>query len=511
MQKRRLLINALMAAVQVVVVGASFVVLYGFVERTLGIALFGVWALVLATTSASGVANLGLGNSAVKFVSMYLARDDEVRVVHIIQTTVLTLGVIMGIVLVALYPLWTYLIEAALQAKTPELIDEALTVLPYALVSLWLTSTAGAVLSCLDGYQRVDLRSGLLAGMALVYLGLVFVLVPVHGLVGLAMAQVAQAALLLVLAWVVLRHLVPALPLLPYRWHRDVFKEILGYSLSFQAISVTKLAFEPLTKFLVTFFGGATVTGYFEFAYRMVMQLRALIVTAHQAIVPTIADLQERQPDLIRDLYAKSFRLLVFIVVLLLPFCIVATPLISRLWLGSYAPPFVLFATLLFVGWFLNMLSNPAYFAYLGIGRLRWNVMGHLVTGVLNAGLGTLLGWQYGGTGVVVGFVIGLLVGNLITAVAYQHEYQIRLSDLWQKESLVLGFAALAGLALGWYVYVRFEGSWPLVVLLVAVPLCYLAVVVVPLWLHPVRPQVQSWLTTILLRQVTSPQMPGEQ
>ena len=66
--KRRLLINALMAVMQVVVIGGSFVVLYAFVERTLGIALFGVWALVLATTSASGIANLGLGNSAVKFV-----------------------------------------------------------------------------------------------------------------------------------------------------------------------------------------------------------------------------------------------------------------------------------------------------------------------------------------------------------------------------------------------------------------------------------------------------------
>lgn len=504
MQKRRLLINALMAVVQVIVVGGSFVVLYGFVERVLGIERFGVWALVLATTTASSLANMGLGNSAVKFVSMYLARDDQERVVAIVQTATISLGVIMAVVLVALYPLWVYLIEAALQAKTPELIDEALAVLPYALASLWLTSTASVVLSCLDGYQRVDLRSGLLAVIALVYLGLAFVLVPARGLVGLAVAQVVQAALLLVLAWFLLRRLQPALPFLPYRWHRDVFKEILGYSLSFQAIAVTRLAFEPLTKFLVTFFGGAAVTGYFEFAYRMVMQLRALIVTAHQAIVPTIADLQERQPDLIRDLYARSFRLLVFIVVLLLPFFIVATPLVSRWWLGEYAPPFILFSILLFTGWFLNMLSNPAYFAYLGIGRLRWNVAGHAVTGVLNAGLGLLLGWQYGGTGVVVGFVVGLLVGNLITAIAYQHEYHIRLSDLWEKESFLLGLAALAGMALGWYVYVRFEASWSLLVLTMIVPLCFLVLVAVPVWLHPARYQVQVWITKILFQRASS-------
>lgn len=508
MQKRRLLINALMSVVQVVAVGGSFVVLYGFVERTLGIALFGVWALVLATTSASSIANLGISNSAVKFVSMYLARDDRVYVAHIVQTAVLSLGAVMGVVLVALYPLWVSLIQAALQATSPELIDDALEVLPYALVSLWLTSTAGVVLSCLDGFHRVDLRSGLLAVMAVLYLGLAFLLVPLYGLLGLAIAQVVQAALLLVMAWVFLHRLLPRLPWLPIRWHRGAFKEMIGYSLSFQVISVSYLLFEPLTKFLVTYFGGPAVTGYFEFAYRMVVQLRALIVTAHQALVPTIADLQERQPALIRDIYAKSFRLLVYLILIALPFCLVMTPLISRLWLGAYEPLFVLFASMLFVGWFLNMLSNPAYFAYLGIGRLRWNVVGHLVTGVLNAGLGALLGWQLGGTGVVVGFVVALLLGSLITALAYQKEYHIRLADLWQRESLWLAVAALVGMALALYLYSRIEAIWPFVVVLIVVPVSYLVIVVVPLWKHPVRHQLQVWVTDILLRRA-SPSQPA--
>lgn len=497
-RKRQLLINAITSVVQVVVTGGSFLVLYRFVKDTLGIEYFGVWSLVLATTSVSSIANLGLATSAVKFVSMHLAREREDRVVGIVQTAVISLGIFLALVLVALYPLLAKIVEAPLD---PALLPAALSILPYALVSFWLNASAGVLQGCLDGYQRIDLRSALLTVGSLTYLLLAFILVPQRGLVGLAQAQVLQAGLLLAGSWLLLKHLLPALPVLPYRWSKDAFKEMLGYSLNLQIISASKLLFEPLTKILVMNFGGAAVAGYFEFAYRMVFQLRALIVTAHQAIVPTIADLQERQPALVKELYKTSFRLVLYLILGVLPFFIALTPLISRLWIGSYETTFVTFAVLIFIGWFLNMLSNPAYFAYLGIGTLRWNVIGHLVIGLLNGGLGLLLGWLYGGIGVVAGFVIALLVGSLTIALAYQREYRIRCSALVQRQSILLGGAGLAGLALALLVHERAQNSWSLFGLAVIVLGSYAVVVIVPLWIHPVRHQLQSWFTDLLFRR----------
>ena len=93
-----------------------------------------------------------------------------------------------------------------------------------------------------------------------------------------------------------------------------------------------------------------------------------------------------------------------------LPLLVGLTPLVSRLWLGAYVPVFVTFAMLLFAGWFLNLAANPAYFANMGTGELRWNVISHVTNGVLNLGFGVLLGMLFGGVGVVVGLEHGRLV-----------------------------------------------------------------------------------------------------
>ena len=378
-----------------------------------------------------------------KFVAQHLARGDRAHVRRVVQTSVLTVGAFLGLVLLGFYPLlgWglAFLIEPA--AKVPA----ALAVLPYALVSFWLLSAASVLQSCLDGLHRIDLRCLLSMAGSVAYLLFVFWLVPERGLIGLAQAQVAQSALLLVGAWAVTKRLLPGLPLVPWRWDPGAFREMLAYSLNFQLISFSRLLFEPVTKSLLSKFGGVGVLAYFEMAHKMVLQLRALVVAAHRAVVPAIADLQERDAARVRSIYATSFRLLLYLILPSLPFLVAMTPTISRLYVGFYEPHFVLFADVLFVGWFLNMLVNPAYFANMGTGTLRPNVWGHVTIGVLNGALGGLLGWLFGSVGVVVGFVVALLAGSALIAALYHRAHDVRLGELAGRASLLLGLAGLAG------------------------------------------------------------------
>ena len=403
-RKRQLTINSLAAAAQVVITGVVFFFLYRFVEQSIGIDRFGIWSLVLIAATVSSLANLGLGSSVVKFVSMYLARNDAQRAALVVQTALLTLALVLAVVLCALYPaaVWALSIVPDL-AAAPALLEEAYAILPYAFLSFWMLSVAGVALGTIDGHQRIDLRSGIQVCGTLAYFIAALAFVPRHELLGLAWAHIAQAVLLLTVSWFTAYRLLPTLPPLPWRWRRGVLKEILGYSVNFQIMAILWLLFEPLTRWLVSQFGGLGAAGWFEFANRMVFQLRALIVAAHQSVVPAIADLVERQASKLREVYEVSMRVILYMVLLSLPLLIAATPLVSNLWLGRPEPVFILFSALLFVGWFLNLLSNPAYFAYMGIGTLRWNVAGRMVIGLLNGALGWLLGTLASGTGVIAG------------------------------------------------------------------------------------------------------------
>jgi O-antigen/teichoic acid export membrane protein len=232
----------------------------------------------------------------------------------------------------------------------------------------------------------------------------------------------------------------------------------------------------------------------FEFAQRMVIQLRALLATAHEALVPAISDLYVREPDRMRAVYVKSFRLLLFVLLPTLPLLIAGTPLVSRLWIGSLDPYFVLFADLLFAGWFLNMLANPAYFANVGTGDLRWNVLGHVVIGVVSGSLGLLLGWRLGAPGVVVAAAAGLLVGSYLIAHAYQRRHGIRAADLVDGSTWRLAAACAVGTLILVLAPASLGGTgFEVTGLLIAVG-AYVALVAVPLWRHPMRLEIAGWL-----------------
>lgn len=490
--RRRLLLNTTMSVVQVVVVGVTFIVLYRFVRDALGIAEFGVWALVLTTSSVAHLANLGLTTGTVKFVAQYLAAGDHAHVSRLIQTAVVSVALAVGVVALIGYPIGLVLLARIVEPAIH--VPAAQQILPYGLLSFWLLAVSAVVQSSLDGHHRVYLRNLLLVGGSILYLVLAFLLVPRLGLVGLALAQVAQAAAMLFAGWLTLRGVARALPIFPIRWNRGAFREMLGYSLNMQVISIAQILFVPVTKILLSKFGGIASVGNFEFAYRMVIQLRAIIATAHEALVPALSDLAVRDRTRVRTIYIKSFRLLLFLLIPLLPLLIASTPVVSRLWIGGLDRQFVIFADLLFLGWFLNMLANPAYYGNMGSGELKWNVRGHFVIGVLSPVLGTVLGWYFAAAGVVAGFVIALLTGSVLIALDYHRRFDISLRALVENQTLQLTAVSILAIGVVWlgaHLLGDLPWSLPLRVLL---GVGYLALVAAPVWRHPMRQEVAAWL-----------------
>lgn len=494
-RKRKIFLNASSAALQSLVSGVTLFFLYGFLLQSIGAEDLGVWALVMATTSTASIANLGIATSTIKYIAQYVARDKKDHVSSIIQTSSLSIAIILGCLLPLIFVPLSRLLEGLIEPI--EKIPDALMILPYALVSFWLNSVSGVYQSCIDGFQRVDLRGAILIVATVGYLGLALYLVPLYGLLGLAYAQVIQAGFILITTWVSLKILLPNLPVLPYKWRWATFKEILGYSLNFQVISVSQLLLEPVTKALISKFGGIGTLAYFEMANKMVFQLRALIASAHRALVPTLTDIHEKTPAYLQSIYQQSFKALVFLLLAILPFCIAITPLISKLWIGAYNMDFIVFASLIFAGWFLNLIANPAYFENMGTGHLFWNVTGHLSTGVLNILLGLLLGYYYGSTGIVVGFVCAILTGSLMIVSAYHKKYQIRLSQLIDRSSVWLSLAGTVSLVLSIAAYLQFGQSMPTLLLSVIVMGIFLGLTGLPLWKHPLRYQITTWFRSL--------------
>jgi O-antigen/teichoic acid export membrane protein len=498
MKQRQILINALMSLAQVVVTGITLFVLYRFLLRAIGVEKLGVWSVVLATATIANIANLGISASVVKFVAKYLARSEEEKVLALIQTSTISVGIFIGCGLLAVYPLVGWVLRRVIP---PAHLQDALSILPYALLSLWITIIASIFQAGLDGYQRIDHRSIVLTGGALVFLILCFIMVPVHGLMGLAYAQVINAAILLFGSWFMLRRHITRLPFFPRRWDRKLFREIVGYSINFQIVSILTMLYDPITKALITKFGGLSMAGYYDMASRMLMQVRSLIVSANQVLVPVVADLQETNPAHIRTVYRDSCRLLVYIAFPLYFIIIALSPIISELWIGRYESVFVLFSAMLSIGWLVNSLIAPAYFAYLGTGDLSWNVISHIAIGLLNAGLGFLLGTMYGGIAVVSAWVFSLIIGSCIIFISYHYKNKLPLTDPFPKENIAVFGASILGVFISIALYSFMHGIFAPLILLCTILVLYSATVALPIWRHPMRTRLSLWIHRYLLNE----------
>ncbi len=473
-----------MSAVQVIVAGGALFVLYKVLLKTIGIKQLGIWSVVMATTSVTQLANMGISPGVTRFVAKYAARGEHGTASEVIQTAVVSLGIFMGFVLCVAYPFANW----ALTLLIPhESLQAGQSILPYAFVALWILIMASVFQSGLDGYQRMGLRNVISMAGLLFYLGFCIVLVRSRGLLGIAYATILQNIWLLIVTWYFLKRQEPSFPIWQYKWNKILFKEMVGYGLSFQVISVTTMLCDPVTKALLSKFGGLAAVGYYEMCNRMLQQIRGLLTNAGSALVPAIADLRENAAEKIEGLYLNTYEVFFCISVAVYTLVIMYAPVISQLWIGHYEQNFVTFALLLSIGWFFNVLAVPVYFISLGTGELRWNVISHGSTAVINAVGGLLLGRKFGASGVVVAWVVSLIVGSAIMTVCYHVRYEISLLKLMPRSSIGLLAVCLIGVAITHLVLPPAPISVHGFVTNGLACALLTAVIAVLLWLHPSR------------------------
>lgn len=490
MEKKQILLNALTTLVQVVGTAGALFFLYRFLIRTIGIERLGIWSLVLATTSVVTLANQGFSTSIVKFVAKYVAKQQAEDVSALVQTALLSIGIGLAVISIGLYPAARWILRIVLPHAY---LAEAAAILPYALASLWINLLAGIVQAGLAGHELITHRNYVVLGSSVGYLVLAWLFVPPFGLLGLAYSQTIVAAGGFLIAWVLLRRCIPLLPFIPRRWSLALFREMANYGLQFQLITISQAVREPATKALLAKFGGLAMTGFYDMAMRWVITFRELIVQANQVLVPTVASLQERDPKSVPVIYRESYRLIFFLAVPTFAFLTAMAPVVSRIWLGHYEPLFVRFVGLLAVGWLVNILSNPAYVVDVGTGKLKWVSIGCGVTAILNISIGFVAGKYLGGDAVVVSSVGCLILGYAIVLASYHLTNRVPFAALWPNKSAGILASSLVA-ALIFLPLFRASARFRLFPFPIAASLALIALLFVPMWIHPMRKRLMDWV-----------------
>ena len=444
-----LLRNAVSAVAETATIGISTFLLYYYAVAHLGVKAIGAWSLAAATASVSRIADVGVGNALMRFVPAALARDRKDEAIAQIETAFATIGALYLVVLLLGEPLMVFTLKATVEAAELPLL---LAILPFVLLSFWLSNVGLVFLCALAGVHRYDQRS--IASMvgAVVWLVAAVALIPHFGIMGLVGSQVIQSGVVLLLAWILLRqHL--AVGLLPLRFSYAQLRTMLAFGAKLQIASISGLLFEPTTRVILSSWGGLTDVGYYEMASRMVMQVRSLLVSAVQASTPALADLHERDQSTAFQAYSKTLQTTWLLTFPMMAAFAAFIPAIGEFWLGYRSDQFVAFALIMAFAWTINLLAAPGFFMGWASGHLYGNLWGSAVVAAANLPLGILFGALWGGVGVVVATALALTAGSIFILVFNDRLFGRMLGTVFSPSLLAAGALSLLGTVVAICVY----------------------------------------------------------
>ena len=414
---KRITINAASAIIQVAFTAVLYFFLYKYLLNAIGIKQLGVWSLILSFSSIANLANFGITSGLVKFVAEYLIEDDKTKVGKLIFTSIITMSILFSIVSLLVFWAAHYFLHLVIDK---EFLDIALVILPFSLVSLSINAVAGVFTSVLEGYQKNYLRNFIYIISGILMYVLVLTLAPTYHLKGVAIAQACQAVFILLIAVILTYRLSPYNRFSHWKWSKNSFNELFNYGYKFQIVSIAQLLYEPTTKILLSKFGGLALLGHYEMATRLVNQFRALLVNANQVVVPVIAEnAVSKSKTEVKEFFRKMNRILLFFTLPSSTLLIVITPIISIIWIGSLNYEFIFAVLVLMLASEINILCGPSYFSCMGEGHLSILIKTHIGMAVVNLILGYVLGWIWGGNGIIIAWGLALSAGSIYLIWSY--------------------------------------------------------------------------------------------
>jgi O-antigen/teichoic acid export membrane protein len=282
------------------------------------------------------------------------------------------------------------------------------------MLSLWLGIITSLIQSAIDACGRMNRRNIALITTNIIYLLLALKLVPIYGLLGLAIAQTAQAIILTIIVWCLIRLELCTLPLIPIHWKLNRFKEIYRFALSMQIASIAGMTVEPITKALISKFGGLEFLAYYEMANQVVGRARGILISGFQALLPVFAGTKQDDVLALRMLYEKSYQKVVALGIPYMCVLILAFPLLSILWIGDENLIFIRMGLLIGITWLIATISIPAYFFCVGTGRGLVIAISQILMAVFTLLFGYLAGSLLGGYGVVIGAMLSFLLASAV-------------------------------------------------------------------------------------------------
>jgi O-antigen/teichoic acid export membrane protein len=368
-------------------------------------------------------------------VSKYNALQDNDGVVSIVETTIITVAFTTAVMLGIIVLVVNYFSNGFFNESELSILS---SILPLVVTAFFVAILGRVHLSVLDGLNQLHHRSYIGIISKLVFIVISILTISRLGLKGLAIANLAQylASFILTSIYIKLYH--KEISIFFPSFKMKYFKEIFKYGFNFQISSIFQAFIDPSVKFYLTSYGGMALVGIFEVAYKYFTQIRQLVVVAVYAMVPTIANRQELNPDKIKSLFLKVLSTLAFTSTALFLLAFSGMPLYLHLIRLESTLTITGFSIIIYAGLLANLIGLAPFIFNVGTGDLKMNTISSGVLALTCSLLAFGLGTVWGGYGVVLGWTIAQCIASSLLLFKYLGKDQRLRKEVLKQGAMIL-------------------------------------------------------------------------
>lgn len=386
---------------------------------TLGLRMFGIWALTGALAQYGGLLDLGVGISLARFIAAH--RDDR----H-------ACGQYMAIGWMATATVTAFLALAAIVGAAP--MAAALHGLSVAEMRVVLLSSA-ALLSCsmisgtlaalpIGRNRMVKPNIGNALGAGVNFIFSVGSLALGAGLPGYAIANAAAGVVTVgIMAGIVLGS--EGRP--PLSWpHSGTLATFMSFSVKNQLVRLMNLVNYQTDKIVIALAVGPAAAGGYELANRVAIAVREIGVYASSAISIDLTTTMARSGiDRVRARYGRLTEVTASLGLPPVLLAMATAPLLLSAWLSHTPPSSVLVLVSLCAAYLLSVPTATGYGIAVAAGDPGIVAYTSVATAVANIALTVALAPIFGLRGILAGTVLALTGGAIAQVVLVQHRLKL--------------------------------------------------------------------------------------
>jgi O-antigen/teichoic acid export membrane protein len=369
--------NTVWLIVLSVVVALSQFIVYALINKYLGKEMLGVWSLVVAATSIGQISSFGFSNSMVRYLPEMFLNNKKEEIGKMIGTANFSNYFLTLPILILLYfPAMKY----AGNLLNPQQLLNFKSIIPVSMVALFLNNLFSVYSYMIDSMQKYYLRSFVQIAGSIIFLLVSILLLPEYGLLGVALAFLIQNLLQFIIILAMVYKLKVLQYIYPVSFHKKSFQLISSFGLKSQFISILVIFFDPLVKFFITKNMGLAATGNYEISNKIVIQVRNLLVSTNQVIIPKIVLHKNlgTENSYFNEISNKNVLFSVTAGMLNL----IVAPFAVYFFSGQKDTNLMQCIIILNIGWVCNMITSVHYYSSIGLDKIGKLIYYHLILSI---------------------------------------------------------------------------------------------------------------------------------